>query len=145
MSKPKKVLRRDPAYLREQGKREIQEKKHRKISFSLSMHVPTQGQSFEEWEQLGLLASLNIRMKFVGQHSVQEALQKKYLKQYTKVDFPPESEFVAPKHIINVTWTVMHITNTSKEVVAGYIEDDIFYIVFLDKDHLFWPSTLKNT
>ncbi|HWK07269.1 MAG TPA: hypothetical protein VNS58_26740 [Puia sp.] len=145
MSKPKGDVRRDPAYIREQGKREIQEKKRRKISFSFSMHISNQGQTFEEWDQSGLLAPLYTRMKFVGQYSVQEALQNKYIKQYTKVDFPPNSGFIAPKHIVNVTWAVMHITNNSKEVVVGYIEDDIFYLIFLDKDHLFWPSTLKNT
>jgi hypothetical protein len=63
------------------------------------------------------------------------------LKQYTKVDFPPDSKFKQPKHLSNETWAVMHITGTSKEVVAGYIEDDIFYIIFLDKEHEFWPSS----
>jgi hypothetical protein len=63
-----------------------------------------------------------------------------YIKQYTKVNFPPSSGFNEPKHIVGVTWAVMHITNTSKEVVVGYIEDDVFYIVFLDKNHEFWPS-----
>ena len=119
MRKPKGEDRRDPAYIREQGKRETQEKKRRKISFSFSMHISSQGQTFEEWDQSGLLAPLYIMMKFVGQYSVQEALQNKYIKQYTKVDFPPNSGFTAPKHIPNVTWAVMHITNNSKEVVAG--------------------------
>jgi hypothetical protein len=137
--------RRDPAYFREQGKREAQEKKKRLISFSLSKHIHAEGQSIAEWESLMLLATLIERIKFVGQFSVQEALQKKHIKQYTKVDYPPDFGFSQPKHITGVTWTVMHITQNSKEVVAGYIEDDVFYIVFLDKDHQFWPSTKKNT
>ncbi|HEV2482779.1 MAG TPA: hypothetical protein VGS79_24105 [Puia sp.] len=145
MSKRKGEDRRDPAYLREQGNREIQKEKRRKVSFSLTMHVPDQGQTFEEWEALGFAAALLERMKFVGQFSVQEAVQLQYIKLYTKVEFPPGSGFYQPKHIVNVTWGVMHITNHSKEVVAGYLADDIFHIVFLDMEHMFWPSVMKNT
>jgi hypothetical protein len=145
MKKHKQEERKDPAYLREQGNRQIQGPKRRKISFGFSMHIPDQGQTFKQWEELGLLAVLHNMMKFVGQFSLQESLQKQYLKQYTKVNFPPDSKFIPPKHIVNVIWTVMHITTNSKEVVVGYIEDDIFYVVFLDKDHEFWPSPKKNT
>jgi hypothetical protein len=80
-------------------------------------------------------------MKYVGQFSTQEALQDGCIKQYTKVDFPPDSEFTSPKHIIDITWAVMHITNNSIEVVAGFLEEDVFYIIFQDKDHKFWPTS----
>ena len=139
---PGKKERTDPAYLREQGKREAQGKKVRKVTFCFHKLIPTPpGQSWDEWEKEGLLALLLKRIQFVDQHSCQEAIQKQYLKPYTKVDFPPDSAFRHPKHIPEVAWTVMHITNHSKEVVVGYIEDDIFYIVFLDKEHRFWPTT----
>ncbi len=138
--RPKKE-KKDPAYIRKQGKRESQGKKTRTISFSLSKHIKAEGQSIEEWDKLGLLSDLFLRIKFVGQFSTQKALQEKYIKQYTKVDFPPDSKFKQPKHLSNETWAVMHITGTSKEVVAGYIKDDIFYIIFLDKEHEFWPSS----
>ncbi|MBI1837232.1 MAG: hypothetical protein HYR91_08215 [Flavobacteriia bacterium] len=142
MSKREK---RDPAYLREQGKREAQGLKQRKITFSLSKHIPNQGQTIEDWDQSGLLSSLYNRLKFVGQFTPVEVRQQKHIKEYTKVDFPPNSKFKKPAHIIDVTWAVMHITPNSKEVVVGYIEEDVFYLIFLDKNHEFWPSTLKNT
>jgi len=145
MKKSKERERNDPAYLREQGNRELQEKKRRKVSFSVTTHIRDQGQTFEEWEEAGLAAALFERMKFVGQYTVLEALQNQYIKQYTKVDFPPDSGFTQPRHITGVTWAVMHITNSSKEVVAGYIEEDIFFVVFLDREHQFWPSVKKNT
>lgn len=136
---PKKKERKDPAYMREQGHRQAIGKKPRQISFSLSKIITTQGQTIEEWDKLGLLKELFLRVKFVGQYSTQEAIQKEYIKQYTKVDFPPNSEFTTPVHLTNITWAVMHLTTNSIEVVAGYFEDDIFYIIFLDKDHKFWP------
>jgi hypothetical protein len=138
---PKKGDRKDPAYLREQGNLNTRVKQSRKITFSFTKQIPTQGQTIEEWGKLGLLEILCLRMKYVGQFSTQEALQNGCIKQYTKVHFPPESEFTAPKHIIDVIWAVMHITKNSFEVVAGYIEEDVFYIIFLDKDHKFWPTS----
>ncbi len=141
---PKKE-RKDPAYIREQGARSAKGVKKRNLTFSFIKQIPTQGQTIEEWDKLGLLQKLFLRMKYIGQFSVHAAINDGCIKQYSKVDFPPDSGFKAPKHIHNVTWAVMHVTNKSKEVVAGYIEDDVFYIVFLDKDHEFWPSPLKNT
>ena len=141
----RKNERSDPAYLREQGKREARGIKQRKITFCLSKHIQNQGQSIEDWERSGLLGLLFNRLKFLGQYTALEARQNQYIKEYTKVDFPPKSGFKQPTHIVNITWAVMHITTNSKEVVVGYIEEDVFYIIFLDKEHEFWPNPLKNT
>lgn len=32
-----------------------------------------------------------------------------------------------------------------KPRVAGHIIDNVFYVVFLDKDHKFFPAPLKRT
>lgn len=142
--------RKDPAYLREQGKRgAFDTNKQRKLTFSLSMHIigegKTKGQSFKEWEELGLLAQLMTQIKYVGQLTEFEAKQQELIKEYTKIGFPPDSKFKEPKHVNTEHWSVMHITPNSKEVAAGYIESSVFYIIFLDKEHFFWPSKLKNT
>lgn len=41
-------------------------------------------------------------------------------------------------------WAVIHIKPKSKEVVAGFLENDVFYIVFLDKEHNFWDTDLQD-
>ena len=140
-----KKERKDPDYLREQGKRAARSAKQRKITFSFTKHIPNQGQTIEKWEELQLLAILYNRLKFIGQFTPVEARQNKSIKEYTKVDFPPNSEFKKPTHIVTSYWAVIHITPNSKEVVVGYIDDDVFYIVFLDAEHKFWPSNLKNS
>lgn len=134
-----------PAYLRVQGNRNAVGNKQRNISFSFSKHIKAEGQSIEEWDELKLLKPLLLRIKNIGQHTTLTVRQKKWIKEYHKVDFPPDSGFTEPKHVVGVTWAVMHLTDNSKEVVVGYIEDDVFYIIFLDKYHIFWPSKLKNT
>ncbi|WP_316752721.1 hypothetical protein [Pedobacter gandavensis] len=135
----KRSDRSDPAYLREQGKREANVKHDRKITFALELITVSEGQTWEQWEKLGHLSTLMTRLQFVGQFSCQEALRNSYIKRYTKVGYPPRSGFTQPKHITAEIWAVMHITGKSKEVVAGYVEDDVFHIIFLDKDHKFWP------
>jgi len=145
MVSKRKKNKKDPAYLREQGERETNKNKGRNLSFSLSMHIKAEGQSIKEWSELGLLEQLFIRLKHLGQYPALTVRQKKWIKEYHKVDFPPNSKFTEPKHVSNVTWAVLHITPKSKEVVAGYIENEVFYIIFLDKEHNFWPSSLKNT
>jgi len=144
VNKKKKQLK-DPAYLREQGKRDAVIKNDRLLTFSFSKHIKGEGQSIEEWGALGLLEPLILRLKYLGQYSTLAVRQKKWITEYHKVNFPPNSKFTEPRHIQNVTWAVLHIKPTSKEVVAGYIENEVFYIVFLDKEHNFWPSPLKNT
>jgi|SRR6185437_1418158 len=139
----KKKERKDPAYLREQGNREARGAKQRKITFSFIKHIKGEGESYEEWEACGLLSVLLHMMKHIGNYSPIEVRQKKLIKEYKK--FPDHSKFNCPKHVGDVVWAVMHITQNSKEVVVGYIDDDVFYIIFLDKDHKFWPTELRNT
>lgn len=102
-----------------------------------------QGQSFQEWEHEQLLAIAVNKLREVCQLSVKEATSQNIIKQYTKVDFPPESAFTHPKHVLpDVVWCSMHIQG--KECIIGHFEDNIFHIVFLDKDHEFW-KTEKRT
>lgn len=103
-----------------------------------------QGQSFEEWEEDKLLSLAINRLREVCQLTVAQATNQQIIKPYTKVDFPPNSDFEHPKHIpLGITWCSMHIQG--KECVIGYFEENIFYLVFLDKDHQFWKTEKKNT
>lgn len=104
----------------------------------------TQGQCFKDWEDEKILALAVSKLREVCQLTVGQALAKNIIKIYSKVDFPPDSEFFHPKHVLpDVKWCSMHIKG--KECVIGYFEDNIFQIVFLDKDHLFWKSEKRNT
>lgn len=103
-----------------------------------------QGQDFIEWEKEQLLALAVNKLREVCQLTIGEAIAQRIIKPYTKIEFPPDSGFIHPKHILpDVTWCSMHIQG--KECVIGYLEDNIFQIVFLDKDHEFWKTKKKNT
>ena len=118
--------------------------KKSRISFSIQYLDNTQGQSLKEWEAEGLLADLMLKIQQISQHTVEESLRCQFIKQYTKVSFPPTSKFKEPKHVTPDNWAVIHIKPESKEVVAGFLENDVFYIVFLDKEHDFWDTDLQD-
>ncbi len=114
------------------------------IVFSLRQFDRNQGQGFEEWEKEGLLAAMIEKLSGISQLTVGQVISQQIIKPYTKVDFPPNSAFIHPKHVPEgINWASMHIQG--KECVIGYFEENIFYIVFLDKNHEFWLTQKKNT
>jgi hypothetical protein len=103
-----------------------------------------QGQSFSEWQDEKLLALTIEKLREICQYTVAQLLQQQIVKVYTKVSFPPNSSFTHPKHVPpDIDWSSMHIQG--KPCVIGYFEDNIFHVVFLDKDHQFWKTEKKNT
>ncbi len=119
-------------------------KKEPLIVFSFKDFDRNQGQNFEEWEHDQLLAMAINKLRETCQMTVGQAIAQQIIKPYTKVGFPPESGFYHPKHILpDIIWCSMHIQG--KECVIGYFEENIFHIVFLDKDHEFWITKKKNT
>lgn len=127
-------------YERKRGKRQAIGSKLKTISFSWAKLDINQGQSVEDWELKGLLSVFCQMMRQIGQYGSSQVLSEAMIKQYTKVGFPPDSKFKEPKHVSPPYWAVIHIKPKSKEVVVGYLEDDVFYIVFLDQEHEFWPT-----
>jgi len=101
-----------------------------------------QGQSFSDWEKEGLAGQLLEKLRSVSTMTKLEVQREQVIKPYSKVSFPPNSDFNHPKHVPEgVTWCSMHLQG--KECIIGFFEEDIFRIVFLDKDHRFWISEKK--
>jgi hypothetical protein len=133
------------AYKRELKEVETKQgKKDPLIVLSFKNFDINQGQSFEVWQAEELLSVAVNKLRALCEYTIPQATNAGMLKIYTKVPFPPESGFEYPKHIPpDIDWCSMHIGN--KPCVIGYFEDNIFHIVFLDKDHEFWISKKKNT
>ena len=103
----------------------------------------TQGQSFHEWETEGLLADALITLHNYSHSSIQSQLNDKFT---CYGDFPPpaKTDFTHPRHVPDdAKWARIHVNG--KQVIAGHIFKNTFYIVFLDRDHRFWISEKKHT
>jgi hypothetical protein len=111
------------------------------MAFSFRDFDPTQGQTFGRWGGLNLLEPMLEKLREYSKLTIPEAMQSNF----TIYDqFPPKSKFRHPRHIEqDAHWASLHIKG--KECIAGHLLDNIFYVVFLDKDHEFWPSKLKHT
>jgi len=148
MGKNNKNRRVNPASLNRRSKK-LERKsdglnKPRKIVFGLSMLDGGQGQSFENWEEHKILSKALSRVQGLCTMTVNDAKQKQIIKEYGK-EIPEGSTFERPKHIPeDINWASIRIQG--KERIIGYLEDNyIFQVVFLDKEHGFYPSNKKNT
>lgn len=121
-----------------------QGKKEEKIVFSFRDFDRNQVQDFENWEEEKILAKAVNKLRDISQLTRIQATTQQIIKQYSNVEFPPNSAFEHPKHVLpDVVWCSLHIQG--KECVIGHFEDNIFHIVFLDKNHEFWITEKKNT
>lgn len=101
------------------------------------------GQTYEDWQEKELLAYMLDKFGHICNENRVEAEQKKFIKVYG--EFPKNSEFENPFLDLELNWAVIMKIKGQKPRVAGYIDGHIFYVVFLDFDHKFYPSTKKNT
>nr|WP_295927203.1 hypothetical protein [uncultured Dyadobacter sp.] len=132
------------SYKRSHGVREVKEPRETLIVLSFRNFDRNQGQNFEEWQHEELLALAISKLREICNLTRIEATKQQIIKEYEKGLFPPNSDFYHPKHIANdIAWCSMHIQG--KECVIGFFEENIFHIVFLDKDHRFWITEKKNT
>lgn len=100
-----------------------------------------QGQDFAAWHEAGLLPKLFNILHEYTKLTIPEAQSKRF-KIYG--NFPKTSEFKHPSFVTeDAKWASLHIQG--EEVIAGHMVNHVFYIVFLDQHHKFYPSKLKHT
>ena len=110
------------------------------ITISFKDYDNSQGQTFEQWQKSGLLAKLMTKLVDICQKNRTTASQQKILDIYG--DFPNDSKFKIPPYIeTEVKWGTIRNIGGQKIRVAGYMIDNVFYIVFLDEEHKFAPSS----
>jgi hypothetical protein len=113
------------------------------ISFK---HLATaQGQTFKQWQKEELLSKgMEALQSLCGMKMSQACsnAQRQVFKTYTS--YPDGSMFAPPKHTPpDARWARAKFS--SKRVIAGHVVRNVFFVVFLDKDHVFAPSRKKNT
>lgn len=105
-----------------------------------------QGQTLEQWDQTpGRLLRWNNIIQHLNTLTVQQALQTEAIIKYDSINvdahnMPQKSNWKYPKHLNgkDIIWCKIVVMNLVR--VIGFLEDNIFYIVFLDEKHEFYPT-----
>ncbi len=118
------------------------EKAPPELCLSFKYFDSRQGQNFIEWEQDGLLSKALEKWRDYCRKTLRDCTRENHFTSYGRV--PSHSEFIHPDHIPpDAEWASMHVQG--KECVVGHIVGQVFYVVFLDRHHKFWPTEKKNT
>jgi len=141
--------RSDNSYVRKSNIREEKVKiiDKNKIVFSLKDFDSTQPkknlQDFSSWEKDKNLSKFCEIIRELSKLTIEEAKKDEIITEYGA--FPNDTDFTYPKHIDkDIRWAVIKKIEQKIRVV-GYIVDNVFYIVFFDKDHQFWKVEKKHT
>ena len=110
--------------------------------FQHNAQIPP-GQSYAEWQEKELLAYTLEKFGHICNRNRIEAVQEGMIKVYG--EFPVNSKFDNPFPDRDLQWAVVMRISGQKGRVAGHVIGHVFYVVFLDADHLFYPSEKKNT
>jgi hypothetical protein len=122
-----------PLFLGKSSIAEVKEARH--LKFCFKHFARGQEQSFQQWEADGLLAALMDRFFNFSERKLPQLFCKSF-KLYGS--FPPASRFKHPAHVPeDAKWASMHLEG--RPCIAGHMVDETFYIVYLDKDHAFFP------
>lgn len=111
------------------------------LLFSLRHFDDTQecASSFDHWEEKGHLSKMMNCIKHYSNQTIAQAQSANGNKFCIYGDFPCKSDFTIPLNTPeDAKWARFHVGNLL--VVAGYIVQNVFYIVFLDSEHRFYKS-----
>jgi hypothetical protein len=125
-----------------------------KVLLSFEFLDITQGQSLKQWSNDNdLLLKLTEMYAALNKLTLRQALIEKYIieydiddnKKFASNNMPLDSAWKYPKILPNkrVKWCKIRLGSTRR--IIGYLESNVFYAVFLDKDHEFYPTEPNNT
>jgi hypothetical protein len=110
------------------------------LVFNFKFFDPSQGQGFDEWAKEGLLAQTLEMFKEYSRQLVPACFSARF-KCYDAM--PRDSEFRHPRHVPeDATWASMHLQGLP--CIIGHMYRNVFYVVFLDRHHKFWPSDIQD-
>ncbi|MHA3081366.1 hypothetical protein [Acinetobacter sp. ANC 5502] len=111
------------------------------FDFFCGQDIKGTGQTWEDWHTNDLLVSMLHKLKHLCTLTPAQAKSEGSLKIYG--EFPPCSKFKCPQNLTNIdSWgTIRQMGNGGKTRIAGFYDKNyVFRMVFLDKNHEFWPT-----
>lgn len=146
MGKRRKALASAPRETETRTKR-IQTEELLSFNFSYLNEQEAAGQSLEEWcdshEQIPLLVSFIRKLAHLSDQNITTSMTEGGLALYG--DFPAKkvTNFKCPAGLENKKWGTIRNVGGQQARVAGFLQDQTFFPVFLDKDHVFYKSSKR--
>lgn len=103
------------------------------------------GQSLKTWldtEPL-LVQGLLDKLIFLSSNNLTAVQQNKILTLYQQFPAKKQTDFSCIAGFENENWGTIRKLNGQQGRAAGFLRDNVFYIVHLDKDHRFWKSSRR--
>lgn len=119
-----------------------------RFNFKYYIYGDDGGESFEDWEKEQILADLNNKIRDFSAKTKKELINEKTLELFSH--YPQDSKFKKPKSLqeLNIIWARLRITG-ARRLIGFFMnledKENTFYVVFLDKNHMFAPYIKKNT
>lgn len=99
-------------------------------------------QSLAQWEQDGDLLDMVNSLVYITQHNISELQSTKKMTLYHSFPDKEVNEFTLPSSLSHdENWGTIRKVGGQKARVAGFLRDNIFYVVYLDKEHKFYKSS----
>ncbi|MDE2533398.1 hypothetical protein PSI20_25660, partial [Klebsiella pneumoniae] len=99
------------------------------------------GQSIDSWRVDGSLPDLIEKLVYLTANGITKVSSDGIFTNYTRFPDAAVNDFKCPDEIsVDENWGVIKNIGGQKRRVAGFLKDNVFYIVFFDKDHRFWKS-----
>lgn len=113
------------------------------IAFSFKHFKGTDGsagQSLKTWadEECKLLLGLLEKMVHISKHEGSSVFQDDTFTLYGNFPTTENTDFSCPSGLESKRWGVIKKLGGQKGRVAGFLENDVFFIVYLDAEHRFW-------
>ncbi|WP_114908258.1 hypothetical protein [Haemophilus haemolyticus] len=133
---PKSLINKSPKYI--------------SVSFLYFQNIDDYpAQSLENWDDEGRLLDMLKTLQHVTSNDITQ-LQSSDEKIKLYHDFPPKSvnEFSIPPSLKGCMedsdkWGVLRNVGGQKPRIVGFLRGEVFYIVYLDKEHKFYKSEKK--
>lgn len=113
------------------------------ISFKYFQDINTYpAQSLSQWEADGMLPAMLRSLMFITQENITRLrIVHKKLSLYGNFPSKKVNEFQLPSSLNgNENWGTIRNIGGQIPRIAGFLRDNIFYIVYLDKRHKFYKS-----
>ncbi|MER1979315.1 hypothetical protein KHU12_25595, partial [Pseudocitrobacter faecalis] len=89
----------------------------------------------------GSLPDLIEKLVYLTANGITKVISDGVFTNYTRFPESAVNDFRCPDEISSdEDWGVIKNIGGQKRRVAGFLRDNVFYIVFFDRDHRFWKS-----